>query len=213
MAVMPISPLQADRWIGRFRPAMASAPGAGRNQGGDALSDDALVDVIVRRGDPSHFRLLVSRYKGKVHGIALSVLGPTGASEAEDVAQEAFMRAYERLDSFRGDSKFSTWLYRIAYNIAIDHQRRVQKRRSVPFDESHADDGQPAADQLMADRVASAVEALPSTQRIAVHQFYWLGLKVREIAELLGCSQSAVKVSLMRARRQLAQELEEIRDE
>lgn len=74
------------------------------------------------------FEVLVDRYKDRVFRLAVSIVGPGYAAEAEEVAQEAFLRAYRSLDHFRGESAFGSWLYRITYNLAIDAKRKARMR-------------------------------------------------------------------------------------
>lgn len=175
----------------------------------DAWSDEALVEAIVLRGSRHHFSTLMARYKDKVYRIALSLLGPSRHAEAEDVAQEVFIRLYERLESFRGDSRFSTWLYRLAINTGIDHQRREKRHRAIGLDEAPEQTSPDSAIRSIEQSrqsayVRKAVESLPDTQRMMVHLFYWLGFKIREIAEVMDCPEGTVKVYLQRARMQLA---------
>jgi len=175
----------------------------------EAFSDEALVAVIVRRNSPQHFRMLVARYKNRIHHIALSVLGPSRSADAEDVTQEVFISLYQKLASFRGDSGFATWLYRMAFNQAIDQQRREKKHaaeglENVPDAGSEASGEASASARERANMVQKAVMQLPRTQQVIVHLHYWLGYRTREISELLGCPENTVKVYLMRARRALA---------
>lgn len=178
----------------------------------DAWSDEALVESIVLRGSQQHFRTLLARYKTKVHHLALSVLGPGRHALAEDAAQEIFIKLYQRLDSFRGECKFSTWLYRIAINTAIDFKRSNARHEHDELVEHKLPEGLLGTPVSIEDRdrikrVHKAIAALPQTQRMMVYQFYWLELKMREIAEILGCPEGTVKVYLLRARKFLAVQL------
>jgi RNA polymerase sigma factor (sigma-70 family) len=178
----------------------------------DPWSDEALVQAVVGRGSQQHFRTLMARYKTKVHHLCLSVLGPSQQNQAEDVAQEVFLKIYQRLESFRGDCKFSTWLYRIAINTAIDCKRKNNKFLADNIDDISLPDTMITSafspeDHDSAKRVQLAVQSLPQTQNMMVYQFYWLGLKTREIAEVLDCPEGTVKVYLLRARSALAETL------
>ena len=182
----------------------------------DALSDEALVEAIVMRGSQGHFRMLLARYKVRVHQIALSVLGPSQSAQAEDVAQEVFISVFFRLDQFRGDCRFSTWLYRLAINAAIDFKRANVRHQGVSLDDAMLpgnEGGLP--DQLDDPRAGALIQKamleLPESQRMMVHLFYWLDLKVREIAEVMDCPEGTVKVYLQRARNSLAASLGGIR--
>ncbi len=193
-----------------YRSGMTSA--VERNTVKDAWSDEALVEAIVNRGSQQHFRTLLARYKSRVHQLALSVLGPTQQAQAEDVSQEIFLKIYRQLKSFRGDCKFSTWLHRIAINTAIDYQRKNKRHAAQEIDEVKLPDmlvsgPESEKDSKTVNRVQLAIYQLPQTQRMMVYQFYWLEMKTREIAEVLGCPEGTVKVYLARARKVLAEQL------
>lgn len=186
----------------------------GEKAGEDIWSDEALLDAIVKRGSQHHFGTLLARYKLRVHRIALSVLGPARQAQAEDVTQEVFIKLYQRLGSFRGDCRFSTWLYRMAVNTSIDYQRRDNKFAAVDISQvaEQAAEGTAASHAETTDasaRVRQSIETLPQSQRMMVYLSYWLGLKMREIAEVMGCPEGTVKVYLARARQELAIQLEE----
>jgi RNA polymerase sigma-70 factor (ECF subfamily) len=184
----------------------------------DVWSDEALVRAIVNGGNQQHFRTLLARHKVKVHRIALSVLGPSRQAQAEDVAQEVFIKLYQRLESFRGDCRFSTWLYRLAINAALDYQRKNLKFEAMDIDEMALPGSADNASRLLeadetALRVNQAVNTLPQTQRMMVYLFYWLEFRIREIAEVMDCPQGTVKVYLLRARKILAEQLGSYLDE
>ncbi len=184
----------------------------------DALSDAALVESIVLRGNQQHFRTLLARYKTKVHHIALSVLGPSQQAQAEDVAQEVFIKLYQRLESFRGDCLFSTWIYRLAINATIDYQRKNRKFESVDIVDVIIPGSSAGAASILVEgetsaRVKVAVNSLQQTQRMMVYLFYWLGFKIREIAEVMDCPEGTVKVYLRRAKKHLAEQLGDRLDE
>jgi len=177
------------------------------------FSDEQLVETIVNKGNQSHFRMLIARYQAKVHSIALSVLGPGRQSDAEDVAQEVFVKVYRQLDGFRAESKFSTWIYRITINLSIDHRRKHARHQAEdlgkypePSSDRHAEQTQLAREQ--AAMIETAVAKLDPRQQMIVRLFYWQGFKTREIAEVLGTPEGTVKVYLLRARQILAISLE-----
>lgn len=167
--------------------------------------------------DPRRFAALVTRYQARVHRLVAGILGPAYSAEAEDATQEVFLLAYRKLDSFRGDARISTWLYRLAYNRAIDYRRRLDRRRDdveLPDDPAPSDYRQPPASalgELLASERGRALrrhlETLPAKQRTAVHLHYWLGCTVVEIAELMDSKPATVKSHLFRARKALARAL------
>jgi len=191
-----------------------SRPDAGR---GRDLSDDELVARSIA-GDDEAYRILVERYSDFVYTIALRVV--RSEEEAEDVAQEAFVRAHRALPRFRGDSKFSSWLYRIAVNRALTHLKRRRSRPSTvemsssPGVEAeiaaHRSGGSPA-DELLKDefraRVRAAVAKLPPRYRAAVTLFYLEERSYKEVAEALGVPMGTLKTHLHRARAILRDEL------
>ena len=162
------------------------------------------------------FERVVASEKERVFRVALSVLGPGRESEAEDVAQEAFVRAFRALPGFRGESRLSTWLYRLAFNLAVDHRRAAGRRPATAGDEATAalPARDPASDPYRTSQgaerrraVRDALDALPEDQRAVLHLHYWLGHTVREIAELLGLPAGTVKSHLHRGRERLGKEL------
>ena len=206
-------------WRGRLHGAVQPAPLYNQpvtsSENLPMFSDEQLLESILNKGDPHHFRMLIARYQAKVHSIALSVLGPGRQSDAEDVAQDVFVKVYRQLDSFRAESKFSTWIYRIAINLSIDHQRKHARHKAEDLDkypepssDRHAEQTQFALER--AALIEAAVTKLDPFQQMIVRLFYWQGFKTREIAEVLGSPEGTVKVYLLRARQILALSLEEL---
>ena len=182
-----------------------------------AMDNGALVRELVRTGDDDLFQLLVQRYRDKVFRLAVSMLGPGNEAEAEDVAQEVFVLVYRKIDTFRHDSDFSTWLFRMTRNRAIDRLRKARMRhhhvgdeelRSMPSRETSSDPEMAAAADERRTAVLQHVQRLPDLQRTVVYLFYWIGSGVADIAELLDMNVQTVKSHLYRARRRLAKELE-----
>lgn len=209
-------PMTADALLQFSKPA--TAPANREEARPDAWSDEALIDAVVKRGSPQHFRTLLARYKVRVHQVALSVLGPSQAAQAEDVAQEVFISLYQRLDQFRGECKFSTWLYRLAINAAIDFKRSSARHAGIAFEEfavpamAHENKQEGSAGQFKGE-IQQALNSLPESQRMMIYLYYWLDLKMREIAEVLDCPEGTVKVYLKRARASLAESLEGLKDD
>ncbi len=167
--------------------------------------------------DATAFAELVAREKERVFRVALSVLGPGSEAEAEDVTQEVFVRAYRSLTSFRGESRLSTWIYRLAFNLAVDHRRRLGRRREQPDPGplEVAPDAAPSSDPYRRARQAErsravrrALARLPEERRAVLHLHYWMGHTVAEIGELLDLPAGTVKSHLHRAREALREELE-----
>jgi RNA polymerase sigma-70 factor, ECF subfamily len=174
-------------------------------------TDEDLV-AAVQAGDSSAFDVLVRRWDRKIQGAAYRVLGSD--DEARDVSQEAFLKAYRGLPGFKGDARFSSWLYQIALNLCRDRLRRRKGREFVSLDDVApvVRSGPSVADVVesrdLARRVASAVEALSADQREVIVLKEYEGLTFPEIAEVLGIPVSTVKTRLYRGLVQLRALLE-----
>ena len=179
-------------------------------------SDDALVTRCRDQGDDEAFAELVRRYRDRVFRLALSILGQQFAGDAEEVAQEVFVRAHHGLKGFRGESQFGSWLYRIAFNQAVNLKARVRYRAPHVTEEtlaSAADTGDSPYVRLEAARrsraIADCIAELPEVYQSALRLHYWMGSSVADIASLIGVPENTVKSYLHRARRLLHSMLRE----
>lgn len=168
--------------------------------------DDALERA--RRGDPEAFGRLVARHQHHVYGLALRILADPHL--AADAAQDAFLRAWRSLAGFRGDARFSTWLYRITVNAAYDRRRAARRHDAAPLDgvEDEPVDTAPGPEAAgeLADLRAELEEALselPIHLRTVVVLKDVCGWSHPEIAHRLGITVPAAKVRLHRARQRL----------
>jgi RNA polymerase sigma-70 factor, ECF subfamily len=162
------------------------------------------------RGDQAAFGDLVSRYQTAVYNMAYRMLG--NPTEAEDAAQEVFVRAWKQLHSFQPERRFSTWLLSIASHHCIDLLRR--RRPSAPLDDVAlyvpSDDPEPIDTVLQgeqSDMVRQLLDTLPDKYRSVTVLRYYNDLSYDEIANMTGLTESAVKTQLHRARRMLAEKL------
>lgn len=171
------------------------------------MSDEETVAEYLRTRDPELFRSLVERHQQRVLRVVASVLGPFADLDAQEIAQEVFLRVHDALGSFRGESRFSTWVHRMAYNRALERRRRARLRfPHVPVDAAGAAPGDPFDEVAGLERrrvVARLVQRLPHAYRTVIHMHYWLGMSVDEIAEEVGMPAGTVKSSLFRARERL----------
>ena len=166
--------------------------------------------ALVRRardGDRQALETLVARYDRYVFGVALLTLGDR--AEAQDAAQEAFIKALRGLKGFKGESAFHTWLYRVTVNTCRDFQRRRSRRRETPLEEAPplVTAGGPLQATLDHERrqaVWQAVQALEPTLREAVVLRYYLDMSGAEIAEVTGAPSGTVYWRLHQAREALA---------
>jgi RNA polymerase sigma-70 factor (ECF subfamily) len=139
-------------------------------------------------------------------------MGAQFRAEAEEITQEIFLRVYRTAHSFRHESKFSTWLYRIAYREAVDCKARARYRRPhASFDSMLATDSDdPQTRALIGERdlkLHQNLDLLPDLYRSVLHLHYWMGYSVEEIAGQLGAPEGTVKSYLHRARMLLAHRL------
>jgi RNA polymerase sigma-70 factor (ECF subfamily) len=182
-----------------------------------ALSDEDLVARSIG-GDTESFNQLIKRWERPIYALAYRTIGRE--EDARDVCQETFLRAFRALPGFKGQAKFSSWLYRIALNLCRDWIRRERRAPVVATPEgvdlvelAGEGEGVEAVDELVVRRdlgrvVARAMRALPEDQRVAVLLKEYHGLTFQEIAEMLGCPLSTVKTRLYQGLTVLRRELE-----
>lgn len=190
----------------------------------DREIDQQLVERA-QRGDKHAFELLVSKYQRKLARLLARFI--RDPAEVEDVAQEAFIKAYRALPSFRGDSAFYTWLYRIGINTAKNHLVAIGRRAptTTEFDSEEAEgfaDGEQLRDintpenVLMSKEIAgtvnAAMEALPEELRTAIQLREIEGLSYEEIASIMNCPIGTVRSRIFRAREAIAEKLRPLID-
>ena len=164
-----------------------------------------------RQGDETAFRELVDQYKGLVFGlISRSV---TNRARAEELAQDVFLKIYRGLPYFRGESKLSTWIYRIVINV-LSQERPDLATSSLDDDDDDRPKRDPGAedraygDLLMKDRLQKAIERLPVQYQVLVNGHYLKGMRYEDLAEALDLPMGTVKTHLHRAKRRLRELLE-----
>jgi RNA polymerase sigma-70 factor (ECF subfamily) len=197
-----------------------SIPSSGYSQKMTSAEEKQLLERI-RNGDSSGFEELVKSHTGKVVGLAWRLVG--NREEAEDLAQEAFIRLHTSLPDFRGDSRISTWLYRTTTRLAIDHLRREQLKRKLFFFRQSNDSVDPvetAADTFndpgRAYQSSEAMKLLKGSlaklsprQQVIFTLRHYEGLSLKEIAENLDLETGTVKAHLHRAVTQLRKDLKD----
>jgi RNA polymerase sigma-70 factor, ECF subfamily len=165
-----------------------------------------------QQGDRDAFQSLFEAYKDKVFSIAVYSSGGDRAL-AEDVTQQIFLKLFTAIRQFRGDSEFTTWLYRLVVNACLDERRR--RRRLLPWDStvamSNPSEKKPQERQYarleVAEAVRVAIEDLKPKFRLPILLKYIEGLSYEEIAEVMGCSKGTVASRLNRGHSQLAKRL------
>jgi RNA polymerase sigma factor (sigma-70 family) len=180
----------------------------------ESMSDAELV-ALVLGGNQDMFALLIERYKDAVQNLAYRMLN--NVTEAEDVTQETFVRAYTQLATYKPTHKFSTWLLSIASHLAIDQLRRRRflalPLEDVPFLEWIVDIGtgpeQSALQGEQQDEIQSYLQRLPSKYRAVIVLRYWYDFSYEEIANTLHLTPALVKARLHRARELLARYMQQ----
>jgi len=172
-------------------------------------SERQLVEAC-QRGERDAFRALFEAYKDRVYSIALRFTGDEAL--AMDLAQDTFLKLFSCIGDFRGDSAFSTWVYRLVVNSCLDHKRRAW--RLIPIADELFNVLRAPGDSLhsvlateMRERVQRAVEKLTPDLRMVIVLRYTEGLSYDQIAEVLGCSAGTVASRLNRAHKVLERRL------
>lgn len=170
------------------------------------MTDERELIRRAKKGDADAFRLLVEEYQTAVYRLALRMCGESGA---EDAAQEAFVAAWRGLPRFRGECRFSTWLYRLTTNAAIDYLRREQKQRTdgdlddLPLADDSPSPQEQAERSETQQRVRKALAALSEEHRQILLLRYMQELDYGEIAQALHISVGTVKSRINRAKARL----------
>ena len=179
----------------------------------EGLADDASLLARLRTGDGRAFEELVTTYQHRIFGVALRMLGTR--AEAEEIAQETFLRAHRALGEFRGEARLGTWLYAIASRLCLNRLasglRRHERSDDLALAQAPAE-GTDAAGALergeLQAALREAVAALPEERRIVVVLRDLEGLSYEEIAEVLGVPLNTVRTRLHRGRLDLKAKLE-----
>ena len=171
-----------------------------------ADADEELV-LQSQNGDPAAFEALIRNHQHMVHSLTYRMTG--SLADAEDLAQETFIRAYGQIGAFRGASKFSTWLYRIAVNTCLNWRQSEARRFHLQADcaetvaAQQADAGISPAENEMTRQAQAALLKLPAKQRAAIVLTIYDGLNHAEAAKVLHCSETTVSWRVFAAKRKL----------
>lgn len=173
------------------------------------MNEDLMYIERVKKGDTASFQFLVEKYQDMVYSIALKIV--KNRDDAQDAAQEGFIKAYQQLYRFEGKSKFSTWLYTIAYRAAID---KTHKRSFIGLDEELNEHlvYEPTPASLLTGReqtqiIQDAINSLPPSESLIITLFYMNECSVKEIAVITGLSETNIKVKMFRAKKSLQKQL------
>ena len=176
-------------------------------------TDQYLIDKILN-GDTNAFGELVERYQHFVFTIAIRILKVT--EEAEEVAQDSFIKAYDSLPSFRGESKFSTWLYRIAYHKSLDRIKMNKRHRTYDIIEEITDDSLDHIENglefmLSKERsgiIKKCIDQLPEDDAAIISLYYFEEQSIKEIVKVTDLTEDNIKIKLYRSRKKLFSLLE-----
>lgn len=179
-----------------------------------ATNDQILINQIIA-GDTNAFTLLVDRYKDLVFTLALRML--KNREEAEEVSQDTFIKTYRSLHKFKGDSKFSTWIYKVAYNSCLDQIKKNKKHLNNveinEFTEHQVKTMDNAFDALVEEErnqlIQDCLHLLPSDDSFLLTLYYFEEQSLDEIANIVGLTANNVKVKIFRSRKKLAHILKE----
>lgn len=184
------------------------------------MSEWLLIEQL-KQGDEAAFKTIVTTWQDMVYNTALGIL--QNAEDAEDVAQDVFLQVHESIHSFKGESKFSTWLYRITITKSMDHIRRKKRKKRFAIVQSlFGQDNQPVIDppdfhhpgvamdnKEKAAVLFKAVKKLPENQQIAFTLHKIEGLSYQEVSDVMKTSVSSVESLLHRAKNNLRKLLEQ----
>jgi RNA polymerase sigma-70 factor (ECF subfamily) len=174
--------------------------------------DSYYVDRCLK-GDKSAFAFIVDRYKKQMYSVAYSMTH--NHDDADDLSQEAFVKAYENLGKFKLGTNFRSWLYRITVNLCIDHLRRKKRVREEQIDDrleviphNNPDPQENLESRELMKNIMAAMDSLPKAQRTVVILREIQGLDLREISEIMRCSENTIRWRLHSARKKLRKKLE-----
>jgi len=174
-----------------------------------SFKEDNFYIERIKQGDTAAFATLVDKHKDMVFTICVKIVRK--AEDAEELAQDVFLKVYEKLESFRGDARFSTWLYRIAYNAAISKTRKrrleVEALDDFTINNYSVDDIKEELQTIDKEEqqvlLKKAMESLSDDDYLIIKLFYLKELPVKDISEITGLSQANIKVKLHRIRKKM----------
>ena len=175
----------------------------------------------IAKGDDDAFEILVNRHQTSVLNLIYRFIGDR--TQAKDLAQEVFLRVWQTADRYEPRAKFTTWIYRITANLCLNELKSARRRKWFPFHRSEGDretaieetfpDESPTAEDVLLARersrqISEALQSLPANQRMALVLKRYDDLSYEEIAQILGCSVSAVESLIVRAKRNPSKKIE-----
>ncbi len=174
-----------------------------------SLNDQHYINLVIK-GDTQAFAVLVDQYKAMVFTLALKML--KSREGAEEAAQDSFLKVYRSLAEFKGDARFSTWLYKITYNTCLDRIRKNKKEQTVvaidEFNEQQIRSLDSSLDALEAQErkqmIQDCLNLLAAEDSFILTLFYFEEQSIKDIAKIMGIKSNHVKIKLYRSRKKLA---------
>ena len=179
------------------------------------INNDIYYINLIIEGNTNAFNILVDRYKDLVYSLALKMV--KNREEAEEVAQDTFIKVFKSLSQFKGDSKFSTWIYKVTYNTCLDRLKKQKREQQVvsidEFNTNQIKSIDNALDKMENEEREKAIQdcinLLPSDDAFLLTLFYFEEQSLEEISKVLGITPNNVKVKLFRSRKKLTTILKE----
>lgn len=173
------------------------------------IEDQHYINLVLN-GNTNSFATLVDRYKDMVYTLALKMLN--NKEEAEEIAQDTFIKVFNSLNKFKGESKFSTWVYKITYNTCLDALKKKKKQNNVAYIEDFSEHQTKTLEGILDNidekernqAIQDCLEELASDEAFLLTLYYFDDQSVDEIAKVLNLSTDNVKVKLFRTRKKLA---------
>ena len=178
------------------------------------INDQHYINQVIV-GNSNSFAVLVDQYKDLVFTLAFKML--KNKEEAEEVSQDTFIKVFNSLNKFKGESKFSTWIYKITYNTCLDRLKKSKKENSVlyieDFNEHQVRTIESVLDTLdekeRIQKIQECLQLLPSKEAFLLTLYYFDNQPIDEIAKIIDCNSNNVKIKLFRSRKKLALILKE----
>lgn len=173
------------------------------------IEDQHYINLVLN-GNTNSFATLVDRYKDLVFTLALKMLN--NREEAEEIAQDTFIKVYNSLNKFKGESKFSTWIYKVTYNTCLDALKKKKKQQNVTYIEDFSEHQTKTLENILDSidekernqAIQDCLEELPSDEAFLLTLYYFDDQSIEEIAKVMNISTSNIKVKLFRTRKKLA---------
>lgn len=178
------------------------------------INDQHYINQVIE-GNSNAFAVLVNQYKDLVFTLAYKML--KNKEEAEEVAQDTFIKIFNSLNKFKGESKFSTWIYKITYNTCLDRLKKSKKEKSVIYIEDFNAHQIKEIENILdtidekekIQKIQECLQLLPSEEAFLLTLYYFDDQTIDEIAKVIDCNSNNVKIKLFRSRKKLASILKE----